>query len=80
MAVTITQAEVAKLLKPYHNTGEITGIIALAELLVSKINTEFTAVTANFTEIDTWSDSLASKLNADVGVDDSDYAGVDLSD
>lgn len=77
---TVTPAEVAKLLQPYHNTGEIGGLVGLANLILSKVNTDLTAVTANFTEIDTWSDTLATKLNADAGVTDTDYAGVNLSD
>jgi hypothetical protein len=40
MTATVTKAEVARVLKPYHNTGEISGPVALAELLVEKINGE----------------------------------------
>jgi len=94
MPITITKPEVAKILNPTHETGEVEALYKIATLLASKINAETTSlssqveglseeisnlqIVSTFAKAGLWSDALAAKLNLDAGVTDTDYEGVDL--
>jgi hypothetical protein len=85
MPITITKPEVAKILNPTHDTGEVEALYKIATLLVGKMNADLVDLASNVSslalfkeDVAAWSSALAEKLNEDSGVNDEDYTGIPI--
>lgn len=85
MSLSLTEKQdLMKIIKPAFDTDEAKSFIKFAEMLLDLVDAKVTASSDAATQlvsdleddVELWSAGLASKLNADLGVDDEDYLGL----